>query len=98
MRVLLKEKTVTYFSESFARTLPPLDAGDRVMCLGALYTLGNEYYERGDVLEVIERTDEAPYGRITTEGNLRIRGKNGQITVWSNVEWMIALGHMARVL
>jgi hypothetical protein len=97
MRVFHIGNNVTSFSEIFPAPSPQLDAGDKIIVLQSFSTLGNEQYEGGDILEVVGRTNEMPYQRITTEGNLRIRGKNGEITIWSNIEWLISQGVMRRI-
>lgn len=48
-------------------------------------------YRLGDVLELIERTDEAPYGVKCSLGNWRVKDKFFT-SVWSNIEWAMADG------
>ncbi len=97
MRVLYFEPHMTHFTERFEAPVPPLDAGDVVVIARPMDTLGGESYDLWDELHIMGRTDDAPHGRITTEGNLRVRGKNGHVTIWSNIEWMISKGYMRRV-
>ena len=95
MRVLYRQMDRTLFTSDFPPPAPPLEIGDRLMFQEAGHTLGGEMFARGETIEVVGRTDEAPYHRITTEGNLLIRGK-GRVSVWGNIEWLLADRHLVR--
>ena len=97
MRVLYDGPEGYYSTADFEAPVPPLDAGDVVVIARPMDTLGGERYNLWDELHSVGRTDEAPHHRITTEGNLLVRGKNDQVTIWSNIEWMISKGYMNRV-
>lgn len=96
MRVLRRMEDMTLFSEAFPAVEPPLDAGDTVIVLKPMFTLRGETYLSGDTLEVVGRTTRAPFKLTTTDGNLLIRGKDGEVTVWSNIEWNIHRGFLSR--
>jgi hypothetical protein len=97
MRLIFSEGDTLGTSEEFPQLQPPLSPGDVVMFVYPAITLAGEHYQMGDTIEIIERTWESPYRRITTEGNVKVRGKDRRITVWSNIEWCIAKGQMRRV-
>jgi hypothetical protein len=63
-------------------------AGDKIRVLHSFVT-PVEVYREGDILEVISRTRSNPWNTWCTLGNLKIKGKDGNITVWSNIEWAI---------
>ena len=56
-------------------------------------TAGNCSYNIGDTLTILERTSEAPHLRLSSLGNLRVQCKY-HVSVWTNIEWMIADGHL----
>jgi hypothetical protein len=43
----------------------------------------------GDELHLMYRTQEAPYGKLSSLGNWMVIAGNG-VTVWSNIEWLMA--------
>ncbi len=92
MRVLYKDDNVTHFSEDFPD--PDLRPGDRLVYRTPCRTLKGEQYEIGDCLYLISRTNEAPHKRTSTRGNWLVRGKDGQLTIWSNIEWMASKGYI----
>lgn len=63
--------------------------GDRLIVTQAFFTPGPDVYNEGDILILIERTDEAPHDRVSSLGNWRVASKAG-ITIWSNIEYAIA--------
>lgn len=95
MRVLYREDDHTIFSEDFPEPNPPLKIGDKLRFATSCTTLGNEHFDRDETIEIVGFTKDAPHRRITTKGNLLIRGKN-RVTVWSNIEWLMADGHIVR--
>jgi hypothetical protein len=48
-------------------------------------------YQVGDEIHLMKRTDEAPHGKQSSLGNWLAISKHG-LSVWSNIEWMIADG------
>ena len=86
MRLLYHMDDRTLFTKDFRdpNVQPGLFRVER-----AFETLSGEHYDVGDKLLVLERTEDAPHNRITTKGNWRVKGKNGKVTVWSNIEMMV---------
>lgn len=72
-------------------------AGDVMIVTRMFFTLGGEQYYEGDKLYIIERTQEAPHGRLLDIGNLKVKGKNGQVTIWTNIEMAMGLGMLGFV-
>jgi len=97
MRVLHKLPDRTLFTPHFPAPVPPLAAGDTLVICQPMVTMRGETYAVGDTLEIVERTTRAPHRITTTEGNLRVRGKDGAVTVWSSVEWGMAGGNIKRL-
>lgn len=60
----------------------------RVVC--AFRTRRGETYYVGDKIELIEKTDEYPYGLLSSLGNWKVKGKDGEVTVWSSIDAMLA--------
>jgi hypothetical protein len=54
-------------------------------------TLANLQYRVGDQLKLVARTYSAPHGRLSSLGNWIVRCPH-QLSIWSNIEWMIAEG------
>lgn len=96
MRVEYRKGDHFEAGEWFPKPDPPLKAGDKLRVVRAFSTLGGEHYEIWDTLEIAGFTPAAPHNRITTEGNLLIRGKNGRVSAWSNVEWILHQGLLGR--
>jgi hypothetical protein len=46
-------------------------------------------YKPGDEVHLLRRTDEAPYGKLSSLGNWVAFTKNGK-SIWSNIEWLLA--------
>jgi hypothetical protein len=68
------------------------EAGDIYVAEFDFVTAGKVEYKEGDELLIICRTDEAPYGRIASLGNLVVQGIDGEMTIWSNIELAIVEG------
>jgi hypothetical protein len=62
------------------------------------YTFGGERYLEGDTLEIIERTEEAPFDLKCSSGNLLVKGKDGNVTVWSGIDALISDGTLKLVM
>lgn len=73
-----------------------LQAGDVYRVVTPFRTFASVTYEPGDQLEIIERTDEAPHGRRSSLGNLRVRCKHFE-SVWTCFEPMILDGSVVLV-
>lgn len=71
----------------------PLQAGD-VLIVRRSFSTPVELYEEGNFLIVMGRTDEVPYDRRASTGNLKVLGKDGRTTIWSNIEWGMAEGEL----
>lgn len=67
--------------------------GCRVRILSNLRTAAGVSYAPGDEAHLIRRTDSAPHYRRSSLGNWTVRCKY-MVSVWTNIEWMIAIGHM----
>lgn len=96
MRILVDRLTwhgdaYTSYSEPFIA--PEVKPGDTLIFQVPCHTLKGEVYEPGDCLHIIERTMSAPHRHITTEGNWLVRGKDGETTVWSTIEYMLSQGY-----
>jgi hypothetical protein len=97
MKVIYDDGSIRVSSPDFAEPVPPLDTGDVCEVLIPFKTLGNEIYQFGDKLEILGKTNATPHNRKTSIGNLLVRGKNGNTTVWTNIEWAIAQGILRRI-
>lgn len=53
-------------------------------------------YHTGDQLIILDRTGQAPHGRISSLGNLLVKCKYA-VSVWTNIEWAIADGRLSLV-
>lgn len=67
-------------------TLP--QSGDILFFPAAAANYG---WEEGDEVHLMERTDEAPHGKVSELGNWVVLTKKGR-GVWANIEWLIADG------
>lgn len=97
MRVIYRDSDRTIFSDPFDEPNPPLAIGDKLQFALGCTTLGNEHFDRFETIEVVGFTDDAPHNRITTKGNLLIKGK-GRVSVWSNIEWLMSDGYIVRAV
>ena len=80
-------------------TAPPLipAALDVFEFLIPAYSLARVFYAPGDVLEIIERTDDKTHRQMCSLGNLRVKCKHfPQGSVWTGIELMITEGMIAR--
>ena len=66
-------------------------AGDILVFTKSFKTPGGGAYDAGDELHLLNRTDEAPFGRRSSLGNWEVFSKLGCL-VWSNIEWMLETG------
>jgi len=66
-------------------------AGDILVFAEPFDVAGIATYDVGDEIHLMKRTDEAPHGKISALGNWKAISKYG-VTVWSNIEWMLADG------
>lgn len=66
-------------------------AGDILIVEKAFMTPGDQIYKIGDEVHLVERTNDAPYGKHSSLGNWRAISKFG-VSVWSNIEWSLAEG------
>jgi hypothetical protein len=57
-------------------------------------TMAGFTYNVGDVMLLLERTMDAPYGRLSSLGNWRVACRN-LTSVWTNIEAMIAEGELS---
>lgn len=64
-------------------------AGQTLRVCTPFRTLANVQYVPGDLLQLIERTAEAPHHRRSTLGNWLVKCKHME-SVWTNIEWMLA--------
>lgn len=48
-------------------------------------------FDPGDELHLMHRTQEAPFGKLSSLGNWMVIAGNG-VSVWSNIEWLMATG------
>jgi hypothetical protein len=90
----------THFYEIHMEGSMPLDvprpeklpeAGDILIVEKAFMTPGDQIYKIGDEIHLMERTVDAPYGKLSSLGNWRAISKFG-VSVWSNIEWSLAEG------
>jgi hypothetical protein len=70
-----------------------LQPGQVLRVMKPVVTLGNFCYYQGDILELVERTQEAPYGYQSSLGNWVVRCPH-QVSVWSNIEAAVAEGEL----
>lgn len=66
--------------------------GDYYEVIRPFKTLKGEKYQHGDLLRVVGRTEDAPFNRKLSIGNLIVKGKDGEHSIWTNLEWMIMKG------
>lgn len=52
-------------------------------------------YEPGDEVMLLRRTNDAPWGRLSSLGNWVAVTKYGR-SVWSNIEWLMAQGRLTQ--
>lgn len=64
------------------------EPGDILYVEDAFTTPGDALYLPGDTLELLCRTDEAPWGRISSLGNWWVKCKYGT-SVWANIEYIL---------
>lgn len=70
------------------------EPGD-ICCFTADYeTPGDQKFSAGDELHLMKRTDEAPYGRLSSLGNWVVISKHG-VNVWANIEWLLEVGRLS---
>jgi hypothetical protein len=65
--------------------------GDILIFTQEYHTPAPQEYSEGDEIHLHERTDEAPFGKTSELGNWRAISKYG-VSIWSNIEWMLATG------
>lgn len=76
---------------------------DRLPQAGEVYewahpgtTLGGHEFRVGDTMELLERTNEAPFEWFSSVGNWRVKTKYG-VSVWSSIDESIAMNHLQLV-
>jgi hypothetical protein len=79
------------FSGSLDFELPKRrpQVGDHYEFAQVCNTVGGQFYQVGDTLEIIEMTFEAPHGYSCSAGNWRAKTKYG-VSVWSCLELSIS--------
>jgi hypothetical protein len=82
-------------------TLPqpdhPLKVGQILIVEKPFSTNGGFNYVKGEKLTLLQRTNEAPYGFSSSLGNWRVECPH-TVSVWSNIEAMVALGELSESL
>lgn len=73
------------------RVLP--EAGDILVFTKRVVTPGSQHYEVDDEVHLVKRTQDAPYGKLSSLGNWQAISKHG-VSIWSNIEWMMAEGNL----
>ena len=72
------------------------EPGDILTVLEEFSTPGGQVYLLGDELHLMDRTNDAPYGNLSSLGNWNVITKFGD-SVWSNIEWAMAEGRIGKV-
>lgn len=67
----------------------PIDHG-LIVVTHDFMTPGGDYH-CGDLLQVLCRTDEVPYGYYCSAGNWIVKSKHG-ISVWSTIHHLLSIG------
>lgn len=65
--------------------------GQRLIVQQSFITKALKPYQKGDVLQLLHRTENAPHFLLSSLGNWIIRCPHF-LSIWSNVEWMMAEG------
>jgi hypothetical protein len=90
----------THFYEIYMEGTTPLDvprpeklpvAGDILIVEKAFMTPGHQIYKIGDEIHLVKRTNDAPFGKLSSLGNWQAITKFG-VSIWSNIEWALAEG------
>lgn len=84
-------------SRDFPEPNEPIVEGDVCVVRRPFVTFGKETYNVGDHLHIVARTNYAPHNRRASTGNLVVRGKNGKLTVWTNIELCLYEGTLVRL-
>ena len=83
-------KTYTITMGKVASQVPRPDVlpepGQKLRVVQPFATLAGHVYKRGDELLLIERTAEAPHGRVSSLGNWRVKDTHFTSS-WTNIEW-----------
>lgn len=67
------------------------------MVVKPFVTLANVIYHYGDILTLRERTQEAPYGYLSSLGNWVVECPH-MVSIWSNIEAAVAEGKLSPVV
>ena len=91
---MTSDKTPGFLDFEIAGELNP---GDVLVWLDACYTLAGHHFKKGDTIELLERTEEAPFGVRCSLGNWRVKTKyecSEDETIWSNLDWIFSEGRL----
>lgn len=75
-----------------------LKAGDKLRYTRTVYTVGNKSYQVGDMMELLERTDENPHGFVEHDGkNWAVKCKHFPRSIWSSIPYAVKQGWLELV-
>jgi hypothetical protein len=90
----------THFYEIYMEGTTPLEVprpeklpveGDILIVEKDFRTPSNAIYLQGDEIHLVKRTNDAPFGKLSSLGNWQAITKLG-VSIWSNIEWALAEG------
>lgn len=79
---------------------PRLVAGDMLAFSDEATTKAGHWFDKGDTIQLLKRTTDAPWGVECSLGNWRVRTKydcTKDEMVWSNIDWIYADDRLQRV-
>ncbi len=83
--------SATYFGDKFDVREPLLQPGDILVVKTSFATLAGQSFDIGDEIELIKKTEEAPFGFLNLTGNWVVKTKYNTTStkpssIWSSIE------------